>query len=103
MCSMATSGARNTKIQLTQQEEELFSILLKTLEHQRLNTVLRCAGGWVRDKLLGKDSHDIDIAIDNKLGAEFAEHVNDYLSSQDLETRRVHHNMPHTFCHRCIC
>ncbi|CAL5229640.1 g13004 [Coccomyxa viridis] len=86
---MAYSGARNTAIQLTQQEEELFGILLKTLEHQHLNTVLRCAGGWVRDKLLGKDSHDIDIAIDNKLGGEFAEHVNTYLSSQDLETRRI--------------
>ena len=88
---MAYSGARNTAIQLTQQEEELFDILLKTLEHQRLNTVLRCAGGWVRDKLLGKDSHDIDIAIDNKLGGEFAENVNTYLSSQDIETRRVRH------------
>ena len=89
--SMAYSGVRDTAIQLTQQEEELFGILLKTLEHQRLNTVLRCAGGWVRDKLLGKDSHDIDVAIDNKLGGEFAEHVNTYLSSQDLETRRVRH------------
>ena len=91
--NMAMNGARNTAIQLTQQEEELFGILLKTLEHQRLNTVLRCAGGWVRDKLLGKDSHDIDIAIDNKLGGDFAEHVNTYLSSQDLETRRVRHFM----------
>lgn len=91
--SMAYSGARNTAIQLTQQEEELFGILLKTLEHQHLNTVLRCAGGWVRDKLLGKDSHDIDIAIDNRLGGEFAEHVNTYLSSQDLETRRVCHTV----------
>ena len=88
---MASSGPRNTFIQLTQQEKELFGILLKTLEHQRLNTILRCAGGWVRDKLLGKDSHDIDIAIDNKLGGEFAEHVNSYLSSQDIETRRVRH------------
>ena len=93
--SMAYSGARNTAIQLTQQEEELFGILLKTLEHQHLNTVLRCAGGWVRDKLLGKDSHDIDIAIDNKLGGVFAEHVNTYLSSQDLETRRVRHASPY--------
>ena len=91
--TMAYSGARNTAIQLTQQEEELFGILLKTLDHQRLNTVLRCAGGWVRDKLLGKDSHDIDIAIDNKLGGEFAEHVNTYLTSQDIETRRVRHAM----------
>lgn len=30
-------------------------------------TTLRAAGGWVRDKLLGRDSLDIDIAIDNML------------------------------------
>ena len=81
--------ARSVSIQLTQQEQELFTILLKTLEHEKLDTTLRCAGGWVRDKLLGKDSHDIDIALDNKLGGDFAEHVNTYLSSQDLETRKV--------------
>jgi tRNA nucleotidyltransferase/poly(A) polymerase len=39
------------------------------------NTVLRCAGGWVRDKLLGCDSLDIDIALDNMLGKDFAEKV----------------------------
>jgi tRNA nucleotidyltransferase/poly(A) polymerase len=39
------------------------------------NTVLRCAGGWVRDKLLGRDSLDIDIALDNMLGKDFAEKV----------------------------
>ena len=86
---MAGTRARSVSIQLTQQEQELFTILLKTLEHEKLDTTLRCAGGWVRDKLLGKDSHDIDIALDNKLGGDFAEHVNTYLSSQDLETRKV--------------
>ena len=96
---MAHSGPRNTSIQLTQQEKELFGILLKTLEHQRLNTVLRCAGGWVRDKLLGKDSHDIDIAIDNKLGGEFAEYVNSYLSSQDIKTRKVRQNVIFLCCY----
>ena len=87
--SMACTKARSVSIQLAQQEQELFSILLKTLEHEKLDTTLRCAGGWVRDKLLGKDSHDIDIALDNKLGGDFAEHVNTYLNSQDLETRKV--------------
>jgi len=30
------------------------------------------AGGWVRDKLYGKESNDIDIALDDLLGSEFA-------------------------------
>lgn len=35
-------------------------------------TVLRWAGGWVRDKLLGIDSHDLDTAINNMTGEVFA-------------------------------
>ena len=84
-----SSGARDVSVQLTLQEEELFDVLTKTLEHEKLDTVLRCAGGWVRDKLLKKESHDIDIAIDNKMGQEFAEHINSYLSSRDMKTGKV--------------
>ncbi|KAK8511798.1 hypothetical protein V6N12_000839 [Hibiscus sabdariffa] len=42
---------------------------------------LRVAGGWVRDKLLGKECYDIDIALDNMLGSEFVDKVQKYLSS----------------------
>lgn len=84
-----SSGARDVSVQLTPQEEELFDVLTKTLEHEKLDTVLRCAGGWVRDKLLNKESHDIDVAIDNKMGQEFAEHINSYLSSRDMKTGKV--------------
>jgi tRNA nucleotidyltransferase (CCA-adding enzyme) len=34
------------------------------------------AGGWVRDKLLGKQSNDIDIALDDMMGQEFAIMIN---------------------------
>lgn len=37
---------------------------------------LRAAGGWVRDKLLGFPSTDIDIAIDTTSGARFAAILN---------------------------
>jgi tRNA nucleotidyltransferase (CCA-adding enzyme) len=37
--------------------------------------VLRVAGGWVRDKMMGKESDDIDIAMDNMHGEEMAEIV----------------------------
>lgn len=40
--------------------------------------VLRWAGGWVRDKLLGMESHDIDVAISNMTGVAFAKHMCDY-------------------------
>lgn len=34
----------------------------------KLNTTFRVAGGWVRDKLLQKESYDIDIALDDMTG-----------------------------------
>ncbi|KAJ2890894.1 CCA tRNA nucleotidyltransferase, mitochondrial, partial [Coemansia aciculifera] len=42
--------------------------------------VLRIAGGWVCDKLLGRVSHDIDTAIDRMSGVGLAQRVNQYLS-----------------------
>jgi hypothetical protein len=43
----------------------------------------------VRDKLLGKDNHDIDIALDNVTGKQFAETVNEYLRSTGHRTSSV--------------
>ena len=50
---------------------------------------LRVAGGWVRDKLLGRESNDIDIALDTVPGREFAERVNEYLASTGAPTSGV--------------
>ena len=77
------------EVHLTEQEKELFTVLKAVVAHSSPSTVLRCAGGWVRDKLLGKDSHDIDIALSNKKGAEFAEDINAYLASQAQSTLKV--------------
>ncbi|KAL4787993.1 hypothetical protein BJX76DRAFT_345261 [Aspergillus varians] len=41
--------------------------------------VLRFTGGWVRDKLLGVESHDIDVAIDNMTGYQFGIMLKEYL------------------------
>ena len=43
------------------------------MKENNKKTVLRVAGGWVRDKLIGKESSDIDIALDDMYGEEFAE------------------------------
>ena len=40
---------------------------------------MRVAGGWVRDKLIGLESDDIDIALDDMMGQEFAKMINDSL------------------------
>jgi tRNA nucleotidyltransferase (CCA-adding enzyme) len=48
-----------------------------SLTHDSLE--LRWTGGWVRDKLLKKDSHDIDVAINKMTGYEFGLRLKEYL------------------------
>jgi len=65
-------AAEAPKIELTSLEKQIFDFLLEANQKLGLNSTMRVAGGWVRDKLLGKDSNDIDVAIDNMKGEEFA-------------------------------
>ena len=60
------------QIQLSGSETELCETLMKLVESNKLQTQMRIAGGWVRDKLLNLESQDIDIALDNMSGESFA-------------------------------
>ncbi|RHZ52940.1 hypothetical protein Glove_454g16 [Diversispora epigaea] len=51
---------------------------------------LRIVGGWVRDKLLGYECNDMDIAIDRMMGCEFCNEINDYLTLQGVDLNRIH-------------
>eukprot|EP01041_Mallomonas_annulata_P004336 gene4336-8629_t len=66
-------------------------VLLDTVcvNRKGLNTIVRIAGGWVRDKLLDLPNGDIDVALDNMSGLDFANSVNEYLSEQGKETRSI--------------
>ncbi|KAL4807575.1 hypothetical protein BDV18DRAFT_151568 [Aspergillus unguis] len=77
-------------VELTPAENKLKTLLLDVAkfiedsaeEDKRGNatkTVLRFTGGWVRDKLLGVESHDIDVAINNMTGYEFGTRLKQYL------------------------
>ncbi|KAI0148245.1 hypothetical protein F4776DRAFT_306363 [Hypoxylon sp. NC0597] len=74
---MAAQPATTT-IELTPKESQLKDLLLdaaKFIDASRKleePVVLRWAGGWVRDKLLGIESHDIDTAINVMTGEAFA-------------------------------
>ncbi|KAI3977907.1 hypothetical protein MKX01_036747 [Papaver californicum] len=87
--SLSSSVEVKDKIDLTYKENQIFSRLLQVLHHFNLDTQLRVAGGWVRDKLLGKDCYDIDIAIDNMMGKEFCEKINEYLSFSGEEKQGI--------------
>jgi len=76
-------------IHLTAIEVQLFDLIKQAVAQEAKGTVLRVAGGWVRDKLLGKESDDVDMALDNVSGAAFAESLNTFLQQQGLETRSI--------------
>ena len=83
-------NALAANITLSTTEQELFGLLKQVLITENLqDTQLRCAGGWVRDKLLGKQSIDIDIALNNLYGEEFAGHVNAYLQASSQKINKV--------------
>jgi len=78
-----------TTIQLDKTEQEIINILKQVSCDLQLNTTLRVAGGWVRDKLLGKESKDLDIVLDNMSGEAFATKVLQWMSSKRMETRGI--------------
>ncbi|VVT50473.1 uncharacterized protein SAPINGB_P002775 [Magnusiomyces paraingens] len=83
-------------LQLTDQEQKIRDLVVlycKYYNETKKNTsqnindssepteplIARITGGWVRDKLLGRQSHDIDIAINSLTGLDFAEGMIDYI------------------------
>lgn len=74
---------------------EVFATLLRANEASGINAILRVAGGWVRDTLLGVSSNDIDIAIETPegLGAisgeRFAREVASYQASLKHDAMRT--------------
>ncbi|KIM33013.1 hypothetical protein M408DRAFT_14571 [Serendipita vermifera MAFF 305830] len=66
-------------VHLTPQEEDICTLIndfcteTNSKNPEQEPVVCRIAGGWVRDKLLGIDSHDVDIAINTMTGETFAQ------------------------------
>ncbi|KAI0005366.1 hypothetical protein BJV74DRAFT_762033 [Russula compacta] len=70
-------------IHLTEVESQFCTLLDDCTRHlakKGTHTSCRIAGGWVRDKLLGSDSHDIDIALENMTGHAFALEFTEFAS-----------------------
>jgi len=121
-----------SSIALSEEELDLFALLRRVRKDTHLDTTLRVAGGWVRDKLLATPEFqayhtvfdvgtkqrrltskfktaasmgrqgtkvmstneasqpvDIDIALDDMLGREFADHLNEYLVANGEDTVSV--------------
>ncbi|SCU90435.1 LADA_0F04060g1_1 [Lachancea dasiensis] len=75
-----------SKLTLTKTEQDVCSLLKDYSQEynqsmpQKEPLMLRITGGWVRDKLLGLDSHDLDIAVNAMSGEQFALGLSDFLN-----------------------
>lgn len=90
-------GANPTTLELTKEETQLRHLLLAVAAYiddtpaiesaqvpvpdgvAQEKIVLRWTGGWVRDKLLGVGSHDVDVAINKMTGEHFGLKMLEYL------------------------
>jgi len=81
------------RIDLNSQELKLFETLKKAadaweqgnLSISKKSVEIRVAGGWVRDKILGLQTHDVDIALNSCTGVEFANVVKEYHTSSSSD------------------
>lgn len=71
-------AAAMPQINLTPQEQTIFNTLMDINAKMSLGITFRVAGGWVRDKLLGTPSDDIDIALDKMTGQQFVNKAIEY-------------------------
>lgn len=95
---MASGSLDSTTIALNEVEKTLRQLLLDVAVFIEQNPVssngvqlpedlaqapleLRFTGGWVRDKLLGIGSHDIDVAINKMTGYQFGLRMKEYLEA----------------------
>ena len=79
----AAAQDQPSSITLLPEEQKLFTMFRTMVETEKLGTTVRVAGGWVRDKLLNKQGkQDIDVALDNMTGAQFAMKLSHWSLSQ---------------------
>ena len=81
-----------TPIQLTYQEWTLRQLLLDVSDYigksdAHARPELRFTGGWVRDKLLGLSSNDIDVGISTMTGYKFGILMKEYLEQPESQSK----------------
>lgn len=80
----SSDGAYSPSVVLTAAEERLFGVILDALRvHARPDVVLRVAGGWVRDKLLQRATHDVDLAVAGATGEEVCAWIAAHVATED--------------------
>ncbi|MCJ1311310.1 CCA tRNA nucleotidyltransferase, mitochondrial [Agyrium rufum] len=99
MSSLDGKPASRPVIALTEDEELLRQLLLDAAEYAGTQDgitkpVLRFTGGWVRDRLLGAQSVDIDVGISSMTGFTFGNLMKEYLQTSDGIAKYGQHELP---------
>lgn len=71
-------------IKINDNEKRIFELLTQVVQDMDPGITLRAAGGWVRDKMMGENSQDIDIAVDRISGQAFASLVFEWMKNHDI-------------------
>lgn len=70
--------ATGPTLNLTPDEQSVFQTILAIDKEFGLGQQYRVAGGWIRDRLLGVQSDDLDIALDKMTGQQFLQYAKQY-------------------------
>ncbi|KAI5170514.1 tRNA nucleotidyltransferase (CCA-adding enzyme) [Pancytospora epiphaga] len=76
-------------IQLDENERKIVNAVRDYANSRNPPTVARFAGGWVRDKIMGLSSHDIDVALDNTSGYVFATGLSERLLLEEYSEKTL--------------
>jgi tRNA nucleotidyltransferase (CCA-adding enzyme) len=81
------------KLECTERELQIFEVIRNHAKKFK-DVVPRVAGGWVRDKVMGSTSNDMDIALENITGYSFAAGLGSSATGQSLTGIHVISNNP---------
>ena len=62
---------------------------MNLINHYNLNITMRISGGWVRDKLMGLESDDIDFTIDKMTGQDLLIYIEKYIKHIGIKEFKV--------------
>ncbi|KAF9056441.1 hypothetical protein BJ165DRAFT_1433437 [Panaeolus papilionaceus] len=87
------TAPQSLQVNLTDTEQSVCELLDQCAtylkQEKQISTTCRIAGGWVRDKLLGSQSNDIDVALSDIMGLPFAQHLSDYAQTRGITVGTV--------------
>lgn len=86
------AAAPPPKIALSDDEQRIFGFLMDIVSWNFGGNMpaLRVAGGWTRDKLMGQESDDIDVAVEGMTGSQMKDAIDAYAAGYQSANGAAH-------------